>query len=75
MSGQYMRAEYSLFSEECAGKPAINGNGRDGRNGGTFPFIISASSVCSVAMTTNRYQFSVPVFFILCSVFFVLSIA
>ncbi len=56
MSGQYMRAEYSLFSEECAITPAINGNGRNGRNGGTFPSTISASSVCSVAMITNWYE-------------------
>jgi len=53
---QYMRAEYSLFSEECAIKTAMNGNRRNGRNGSTFPFIISASSVFSVAMTTNRYH-------------------
>jgi len=53
---QYMRAEYSLFSEECAIKPAMNGNGRTGRNGSPFPFLISASSVFSVAMTTHRYQ-------------------
>ncbi len=56
MSGQYMRAEYSLFSEEFAIKTAMNGNRRNGHNGGTFPFIISAFSVCSVAMTTNRYE-------------------
>ncbi len=56
MSGQYMRAEYSLFSEECAIKTAINENERNGRNGGTFLYITSASSVFSVAMTTNRSQ-------------------
>ncbi len=55
MSGQYMRAEYSLFSEEFAIKTAINGNGRNERNSGTFPFIISTSSVFSVTMITNRY--------------------
>jgi hypothetical protein len=53
---QYMRAEYSLFSAECASKTAINENGYNQRNGGTFPCIISASSVFSVAMITNRYQ-------------------
>ncbi len=58
MSGQYMRAEYSLFSEEFAITPAINRNGRNERNGGTFPCIIF---VCSVAMTTNRYESRVPV--------------
>ncbi len=57
---QYMRAGYSLFSEECAIKPAINGNGRNGHNGGTFPLIISAFSVFSVAMTTYRYNDSNP---------------
>jgi hypothetical protein len=33
-------------------KPAITRTGRNGRNGGTFPCIISVSSV---AMTTNQY--------------------
>ncbi len=37
-------------------KPAINENGRNRRNGGTFPGIISAFSVFAVAMTTNRYK-------------------
>ncbi len=53
MSGQYMRAEYSLFSEEFAIKTAINGNGYNGHRDGTFPFSISASSVSSVAMKTE----------------------
>jgi hypothetical protein len=35
-------------------KPTINGNEHNGRSVGTFPSIISASSVCSVAMTTNQ---------------------
>jgi len=46
----------SRLSYQCAIKPAINWNGLNGRNGGIFLFIISASSVCSVAMTTDRYQ-------------------
>jgi hypothetical protein len=53
---QYMRAEYSLFSEEFAIKTAINGNGCNERNSGMFPFIISAFSVFSVAMIANRYE-------------------
>ncbi len=58
MSGQYMRAEYSLFSEEFDIKTAISRNGGNGRSRGTFLFIISASSVFSVAMTTNWYHVS-----------------
>ncbi|MFP4437714.1 MAG: hypothetical protein ACLFVO_10725 [Chloroflexaceae bacterium] len=54
MSGQYMRAEYSLFSEEFAGESAINWNDHHGRSGGMFPFIVSVPSVFSVAMKTNQ---------------------
>jgi hypothetical protein len=43
---------HSSAHTKCASNPAINGNGRSGRNGGTFPFIISVFSVCSVAMAT-----------------------
>jgi hypothetical protein len=49
-------AQYRSY--QFAIKTEVNGNGRNGRNGSTFPFIISASSVFSVAMTTNRYQIS-----------------
>ncbi len=46
---------------QCAGKTAINENERNGRNGGTFLCIISACSVFSVAMITNRYYlFELP---------------
>jgi hypothetical protein len=53
---QYMRAGYSLFSEEFAIKPAISRNGGNGRSGSTFPSLISAFSVFSVAMTTHQDQ-------------------
>lgn len=39
---------------QYAGKPAIGRNGHNGRSGGTFPWIIAASSVCAVAITTHR---------------------
>jgi hypothetical protein len=37
-------------------KPAIYRTMDNGRRGSTFAFITSASSVFSVAMTTNQYQ-------------------
>jgi hypothetical protein len=46
----------STAQYQCAIKPAINGNGHNECNNGTFPFIISASSVFSVAIITNRYN-------------------
>jgi len=52
------RCAPALFalSYRFALKPAISWNMGYGRRGGTFPFRTSASSMFSVAMTTNRYQ-------------------